>query len=52
MSGDIDCMDFFQFQMNPNWLEDFKYIRPLCTMTKYGMRYFFIVENNNKMQMN
>lgn len=26
MTGDIGCMEKFQSQMNPNWLEDFKYI--------------------------
>ncbi len=50
MTGDINCMDKFQFRMNPNWEEDFKYIQPICAMTKYGMRYFFIVENDNKMR--
>lgn len=50
MTGNIDCMEEFLSQMNPNWVEDFKYIQPMCTMTKYGMRYFYIVENNSKMR--
>lgn len=50
MTGDIDCMKNFQLEMNQNFLEEFKYIQPMCAMTKYGMRYFFIIENNNKMR--
>lgn len=50
ITGNIYCMEKFLFQMNQNWAEDFKYIQPMCAMTKYGMRYFYIVENNNKMR--
>lgn len=50
MTGNIDCMENFLFQMNPDWAEYFRYVQPMCAMTKYGMRYFYIVENNNKMR--